>query len=318
LEFSLATLFELRSSVFILGGLQVIISIALTTAVGLYLGMNFVQSFVIGGIVAMSSTAIVTKQLGAQRELHTQEGHNAVGILLFQDLTVIPFFIIIGSVTAVSGESIALTLGWAFIKGLIALGIIFVIARYILRPVFKLIDNTHSLELFTLTVLLVTLGAAWFSSQMGLSAALGGFFAGIMLSETEFKQRIANEIRPFRDVLLGLFFITVGMLLNLSSWRETWPWILLLFTALFFFKIALVYALNRLLKYDSTTSLRTGIILAQGGEFGFAILILALNRNLLPADYGQVVLSALLLSIGLAPTLIRYNKTIVKKVFNYE
>ncbi len=307
LEFSLSKLWELRFSAFIYGGSQVFLTTAITTAVGMLLGMTLQQSIVIGGIVAMSSTAIVIKQLSEQIELKTNHGRNAIGILLFQDLAVIPLIVIITSLSLIKANGVSSVLIWALIKGVFAVLIILAAGQWLLRPMFRLISAARSIELFTLSVLLVTLGAAWLTQYLGLSLALGAFLAGIMLGETAYRQQIEDEIRPFRDVLLGLFFISIGMLLNIHTWNVTWHWILLLFAAIVIFKAALITILGKLYGYSSSTALRTGLALAQGGEFGFAILTIALTYNVLPSDYGQVVLGALLLSIGLSPVILYFN-----------
>jgi CPA2 family monovalent cation:H+ antiporter-2 len=149
---------------------------------------------------------------------------------------------------------------------------------------------------------------------MGLSLALGAFVAGMMLGETEFRHQIEAEIRPFRDVLMGLFFITIGMLFNIHLLPEVWTWVLLLLSALVFFKLLLVSGLCYLVGWDSGVAIRTGLVLAHGGEFGFAILILALSGNLYPPDYGQVILTSLMISMGLAPLLIRFNGPLVSMI----
>ncbi len=310
LEFSQPRLFSLKRAVFVIGGLQVLLTILITTLIGIYLGMSMLTALVVGGIAAMSSTAIVVKQLHEQLELQSRHGSNAVGILLFQDLAVIPFIILIAGLSENNHQSLTFIFLWALLKGAIAIVLISMIGKWLLRPLFHVISKTRTMELFTLTVLLVTLTAAWITNMFGLSFALGAFLAGIMLSETEFRHQIENEIRPFRDILLGLFFITIGMLTDISHWSETWIWILLLLTAIVVLKMLLIIVLSRFTGNNDSVSLRTGLILAQGGEFGFAILTLALNKNILPPEYGQVVLAALLISIALSPLLIGFNKQI--------
>lgn len=318
LEFSLSRFFALKRPVLILGGLQVIFTIIITTVIGVSFDMSLLSAFIVGGIVAMSSTAIVMKQLSEQLEINSQHGLNAIGILLFQDLTVIPFLILIASSVSVTHSSALTILLWSVAKGLIAIVLIFAIGRWLLRPLFRLTSATRMPELFTLNVLLVTLAAAWLTHILGLSYALGAFLAGMMLGETEFRQKIEIEIRPFRDILLGLFFITVGMLLNVSTWQTTWIWIVLLLAAILLGKSVLIMLLSRIFGYSNSTSFRTGLVLAQGGEFGFAILSLALSYKLLSDDYGQVILGALLLSFAIAPLLIHYNKLLAKKIFPRE
>jgi CPA2 family monovalent cation:H+ antiporter-2 len=313
LEFSLPLLIHMRSAVLGLGGAQVLLTTVITAAISMFLGMPLDISIILGGVVAMSSTALVTTLLSAQHELHTRHGRNAIGILLFQDLMVIPFLLFVNHLITSSGTTtdvIFKAVGQGF------LGIIFILAlgRWVLRPLFGIIAKFKSSELFTLTALLVALAAAWITQQMGLSLALGAFIAGIMLAETEFRHQLEAEIRPFRDILLALFFISIGMLLNIQLLPEIWPWVLLLLSALIVFKFGLIAILCRLFGWDWAVATRTGITLAHGGEFGFAILALALSGDLLPADYGQVVLAALLISMGLAPILIRYNQKLVGKL----
>lgn len=310
LEFSFPKLISLKYPVFTMGGLQVFLTLFITTLGGISLGLSTLSALVIGSIVAMSSTALVIKQLGDQVELHTPYGLNAIGILLFQDLAVIPIIILIAGLAHANEHSLGTILLWALIKGILAILLIFLAGRWLLRPLFRLIAKTHTMELFTLTVLLVTLSGAWLTNLFGLSFALGAFLAGLMLAETEFRHQIAVEIRPFRDILLGLFFISIGMLTNISNWYATWPAILLLVSALIFGKMLLITLIARSCGNSYSISFRTGIVLAQGGEFGFALLTLALNDKILPLEYGQVILAALLISIVFSPILIRFNKQI--------
>lgn len=310
LNFSLPKLFALRFAVFFIGGLQVLLSILVTTIVARWFHTTILAAIVIGCIAAMSSTALVIKQLQDQRELYTPHGLNAVGVLLFQDLAVIPFIILIPSLHNGPDSNLPLILFWALIKGIIAILAIFTFGRWLLRPLFHLIAKTRAIELFTLTVLMVTLTSAWLTHTLGLSFALGAFLAGIMLAETEFRHQIEIEIRPFRDMLLGLFFITIGMLTNISTWHQTWFWISLMLGSIILGKLIIITIVSRLSGSDIATSLRTGLVLAQGSEFGFALLTLALSNDVLPADYGQVILAALLISIACSPILIYFNKSI--------
>lgn len=310
LEFSQPKLFALKNAVFVIGGLQVLLTILITTIIGMFLGMSMLAALVVSGIVAMSSTAIVIKQLHEQVELQSPHGLNAVGILLFQDLAVIPFIILIVALSKNTTSSLESIFIWALVKGVLAIILISISGRWFLRPLFRLIAQTRTMELFTLTVLLVTLGAAWLTNSLGLSFSLGAFLAGIMLAETEFRHQIEVEIRPFRDILLGLFFVTIGVLADISQWYETWMWIGLLLLAITVGKILLITTISRLSGTNLSESLRTGLVLAQGGEFGFAILTLALSVGLLPSEYGQVVLAALLISIAISPILISFNKQI--------
>ncbi len=307
LEFSLPQLIRMKQIVLWLGGAQVFLTTAITAVVGVSLGLPLESALVLGGVVAMSSTALVIRQLTDQVELHTRHGRNAVGILLFQDVMVIPFLILVSQSTGVETDTSLLSVVTALVKGFAALVAILAFGRWALRPLFQLIARFRSTELFTLTVLLVTLGAASITHEMGLSFALGAFVAGMMLSETEFRHEVEAEIRPFRDLLLGLFFITVGMLLNIRLLPEIWLPVLSLLLMLITFKLLLIVLLCRLMGWDNAVALRTGLVLAHGGEFGFAILSMALSGGMLPVEQGQIMLAALLISMGIAPLLIRYN-----------
>ncbi len=314
LEFSLPLLIRMKVEVLVLGGLQVLLTTVVTVTASLYLGMPLDSSMILGGVVAMSSTALVTSQLSAQHELHTRHGRNAVGILLFQDIMVVPFLILIANLITPSVFTTYHAIVIAICEGLLGLVAILILGRWVLRPLFRGIARFKSTELFTLTSLLVALTAAWITHQIGLSLALGAFFAGLMLAETEIRHQLEAEIRPFRDILLGLFFITIGMLLDIRLLPHIWPWVLLLLSALVIFKLLLITVLCRMVGWNWAVSTRTGLVLAHGGEFGFAILALALSGNLLPPDYGQVVLASLLISMGLAPLLIRFNRRLVSLV----
>ncbi|WP_423062428.1 cation:proton antiporter [Candidiatus Paracoxiella cheracis] len=214
--------------------------------------------------------------------------------------------------TGQTTEPLLTVLGWGLLKGLIALGIILALGRWLFRPIFNLIAMTRALELFTLTVLLIAIAAAVLTNALGLSYALGAFLAGIMLAETEFRHQIEVETRPFRDVLLVLFFVSVGMLLNIPTWAHTWLWIVLLLIALLIGKAVLIFILSRACQNDTPTAIRTSLVLAQGGEFGIVILFLALQTHLISQEYGQVILSALLLSMIISPFIIQHNKKITQ------
>jgi len=311
LEFSLAKLNAMRKTVLGYGGLQVIISIIFATSVAILLGMDVAGAIVVGGLVAMSSTAIVLKELAERKELSKTFGQNAVGILLFQDIAAVPLLILIPSLSGLEGTALATTLSFSVIKGLAATAIILFLGRVVLRPVFKEIHQTKSLELFTISALLVTLGSAWITHSLGLSLALGGFLGGMMLGETQYRGLIESEVRPFRDVLLGLFFITVGAQFDPAILSYGWMWMLLLFLGLVVFKTLLIWGLGIVFRHQKSTALSTGLVLAHGGEFGIAILALAFTHKLIPEDYAQMMLGAVILSMAVTPFMIRYHEKLV-------
>ena len=310
LEFSFSKLFSLRHAVFVLGSLQVVISVLLTMIIGIVFKIPVISALVIGCIVAMSSTAIVIKQLSDQSELDTQHGKNAIGILLFQDVAVIPILIFIA--TGSNTNSFWITLLFSLFKSISAIAIIVILGQWILKPLFRIIEKTKTIELYTLSVLFVVIGSAWLTHILDLSFALGAFSAGIMLAECEQRHKIKNEVRPFRDLLLALFFISIGMLVNITAWAKSWFWILLLLSGLMIAKALLIIILTKLSKYSWRTSIKTGMILAQGGEFGFAILTLALTHHLLPTDWGQSILAALMISFAFAPAIVHHNASLTK------
>jgi len=307
LEFSVALLMRMKATVLGLGSAQVWLTAVLTTAIALFLGLNTESALVLGGVIAMSSTALVTKQLADQVELHTRHGRNSLGILLFQDLMVAPFLILVTGLTGATSHISLLTVAIALSEAALALLFIFAFGRWVLKPLFRGVSGFRSAELFTLTVLLIVLCSAWITYSIGLSFVLGAFLAGVMLSETEFRHQVDAEIRPFRDVLLGLFFITIGMMLDISVLPAIWLQATALLLALILVKCVIVALFCRLGGWNNAVSVRTGLILAHGGEFGFAILVMAMAGGILSPDVGQVVLAAMLFSMVLAPIMIRHN-----------
>lgn len=315
LEFSLPQLVAMRREVLGLGGGQVALTALAAGVVAWLLGMPLTAAVVIGGVLAMSSTAIVIKQLTEQLEVSSRHGRLSVGVLLFQDVAVIPFLILIPVLASGSEASITMELGTALLKGVFVIGAMLAVGHWLLRPLFHMIAAQRSSELFTLAALLFALAAAWLTHLFGLSFALGAFIAGMLLGETEFRHQVEADIRPFRDVLLGLFFITIGMLLDLSALPEIIHWVLLLVVAIIVFKVVLIAALSRLLGATKGVALRTGIVLAQGGEFGLALLTLALTEGTLEPEASQVVLAAIIITMLLTPFLIASNGVIAKRFY---
>lgn len=313
LEFSLSRMIAMRHYVFGLGSAQVILTMLITALCGRWLSLTWDQAITLGCIVSLSSTAMVSKQLDDLDQLNSKQGHRAISILLFQDMAVIPFFILISSFGQVT-QSLGIPLLMALGKTTLTIIIILSLGRWVFRPLFKEIVAIHSEELFTLSVLLVTLVSAWITHRLDLSLAMGAFMAGMMLGETEYRHQIEATIKPFRDVLLGLFFISIGMLFDVYSIKQIWPWVLLLFMAFSVLKIMVITVLCRMTKSYWRIALRTGIIMAQGSEFGFALLALAMYEDLFPPLYEQVILGALLLSLITAPFFIQHNKKIAKKI----
>ncbi|MHB1229091.1 MAG: hypothetical protein B7Z82_02475 [Halothiobacillus sp. 20-54-6] len=320
LEFSLPRLIAMRRAVIGMGGAQVLATALVTGIAAGLMGFSPAAAFVLAGVLTVSSTAIVIKQLGEQLELNSRHGNNAVGILLFQDLAVIPFLIIIPVLGATYGQqgntdttAIALNIATTIGFGVLAAGVLFFGGRWVLRPVFREIARARSAELFTIAVLLVVLGAGWLTNQAGLSYELGAFLAGIALSETQFKHQIEADIRPFRDVLLGLFFITIGMMLNVRELPLILGWVVLLLALVVLVKTVIIFLIGRAMGEDHGVALRTGLVLAQGGEFGFAML--ALTAPNIMTDYQrQIVLAVVIFSMVLTPILVKFNGYLAKRI----
>jgi len=314
LEFSLNKLIANRRSVVGLGSAQVSLTLLIAGLSAWLLGANKETAFVIGCVIALSSTAIVIKQLGEQLELDSRHGSASISILLFQDIAVVPMLVIIPAIASEHETSFLVELSYSFAMGVGVTILMLAIGRWLLRPLFHEVASAHSAELFTLTVLLIALVSAWVTELAGLSMALGAFLAGMMLSETEFKHQIENDIRPFRDIFLGLFFITVGMMLDLNSLFEILHWAVLLAIAIIVGKTLLIMVLSKRIVGSSTgVAMRTGIVLGQCGEFGFAIMALAVSFNLLPETESQILLTSIVLTMIATPFLVKYNGLIAKK-----
>jgi monovalent cation:H+ antiporter-2, CPA2 family len=309
LNFSLPQIYALRHSVLVLGTGQVMLTTVLIGLIAWQFGLPIAAAFAVGAVFAQSSTTIIARQLAEQDENNTRHGRLGLAMSVFQDVTAVPFVVIIPALgaTAVAASSLPGTLAWALAKALLAFIGIYLVGRWLLRPLFHNIAERRSPELFTLTVLLVTLTSAWVTASLGLSLAFGAFLAGMMLGETEFRHQIESTIRPFRDVLLGLFFISIGMLIDPRVVAEIWPSALAAAAILIGVKAAVVTALVLASGIDRATAWRVGIVLAVGGEFGFALLALALGADVLANEPAQIALTAVLFSMIAGPFLIRHN-----------
>jgi len=313
LEFSLGRLRAMQGMVFGLGTAQVVATILLVMLASYFFGLDWRAGLALGGVLAMSSTAIVSKMLVERAELNTPHGQKIMGVLLFQDLAVVPLIIIIPALAS-SGSAIYTTLAVALFKAAVVLAALLVFGQRLLRPWFHLVARQKSSELFMLNILLFTLGLAYITELAGLSMALGAFVAGMLISETEYRYQVEEDIKPFRDVLLGLFFVTIGMLLDPESVIAGFGWILLLLLILLPFKAGVVALLARWFAGDWGAAIRSGLGLAQAGEFGFVLLTLAGGVNILPYEVMQNVLAAMLLSMLVAPFLIQHAEAIVRRI----
>ena len=321
LEFNLSKLRAMRRHVFGLGLFQVTVTMLGATAIMLLVGviapqrwgMSWQTVVALSGALAMSSTAIVVKLMTERLEIESEHGKRVMGVLLFQDLAVVPLLVLIPALGA-SAEQLITTLAVAGLKATLLIFLLLAGGQRIMRWWLTLIARRKSEELFVLNLLLITLGLAWLTELAGLSLALGSFIAGMLISETEYKHQVETDIRPFHDVLLGLFFISIGMMLDWRLVLERWPLVLLLVTLPVLFKAGVVAVLARGLGATSGVSLRTGLYLAQAGEFGFVLLTLAHKNTLISAELLNPILASMVLSMLSTPFIIMYSNAIVMKL----
>ena len=311
LEFSLPKLRAMRGLVFGLGGIQVGLTLLLVAVlVGLtqsWHGMSWQAGVALGGALAMSSTAMVMRLAGDRGELESAHGKPVVGVLLFQDLAVVPLLVMIPALSGLSVDGDQ-GLGWALAlamgKSLLVLVLALLIGQRVIRPWLTVVARRKSQELFTLNVLLMTLGLALITEHAGLSLALGAFLAGMLISETEYRYQVEADVKPYRDVLMGLFFISVGMLLDFSVIAAQWQWVALLVICPMVFKFVLIALLAKFFRVGTGASLKTGLWLCQAGEFGFVLLDPAGLNGLVPQSVLQPVQAAMVISMLLAPFII--------------
>jgi len=312
LEFSLPQLKAMGRAVFGLGLAQVAITTVTAMVVLHVFGYGWQAGFALGGMLAMSSTAIVSKMLTEKMEIATPHGRDVMGILLFQDLAVVAFLIVIPSLGKGGGELMG-DLAIAALKAAAALALILFAGQKPMRAWFHVVARQKSSELFMLNLLLVTLGLAALTELAGLSLALGAFLAGMLIAETEYRYQVEEDIKPFRDVLLGLFFVTVGMFLDLRVVAAHWVYVMVLLVGPVAGKLVLVVLLSRLFGAPVGTALRTGFYLAQAGEFALVMLALAVESHVLGPPLTQAVLAAMVLSMLMAPFIIHFAEGIVKR-----
>ena len=314
LEFSWPRMVAMRSEVFGLGLLQVVLTGLFCACVAHVSGVDGLTSVVVGGAVAMSSTAIVIRQLTEQSEVNRTHGRLALAVLLFQDIAFVPLLALGTALASGTFKSGISPLGVARAIGMAALALlaVFAIGRLVLRPLFMEIARSRLKELFTLTVLLVVIASGWITELAGLSMALGGFLAGMMLAETEYRHQVEAVIRPFRELLLGLFFVSVGMLLDLRLLGEQFLLVSGLLIAMTVTKVGIAALIMRGFVSTHFKALRSGMVLGGGGEFGVALITVLLPADVLAPSIGQPLLVALVLSMLVAPFGIRYNRTIAR------
>jgi monovalent cation:H+ antiporter-2, CPA2 family len=312
LEFSLPRMVAMRREVFGLGAAQVAATTAVFALIAWLFGMHWLTSIVVGGAVAMSSTAILLQQLTERAELNRTHGRLAFSMLLFQDLAFVPFLALASGLGEANGHFTLRESTIAVVGGALSVVVVLAAGRWLLRPLFHEIAHSRLRELFTLTVLLVVLASAWVSSVSGLSLSLGAFLSGMMLAETEYRYQIEAVIRPFRDILLGMFFISVGMLLDVHLLIAGIGLVSILLIGVYVLKATVAALVTRPFTTTRFRALRTGIVISIGGEFGVALCTIGLQSGSIPSQLGEPLVVALVLSMVLSPFVLNNNKLIAR------
>jgi monovalent cation:H+ antiporter-2, CPA2 family len=303
LELSFQRLITMRRLVFGLGGLQVALSAALIATIVSMAGSPAPAAVIIGLCLALSSTAIVVEVLSNQRRLATAAGRTSFSILLAQDVAVVPILLFVSILANGAGGSVLTGLALAVINAAVALSVIVIVGRLLLRPLFRLVASTGTSELFVAATLFVIVATAVVAGLAGLSMALGAFVAGLLLSETEFRKAIETTIEPFKGLLLGLFFFTVGMAIDFRDIAREPLWILASVVGLIGIKAAIVIGLARLYRVPMAAAIETGLLLGPGGEFAFVVIAIAIAAGLVTGAAGSFTLAVTSVTMALIPLL---------------
>ena len=301
LELSIERLWAMRGAVFGLGGAQVVVTAAVIFGIASLFDNSPQAAIILGAGFALSSTAIVMQLLAENRRLGTTTGQTAFAVLLLQDLAVLPILFLVGALAARDQGSVALALGSALGQAALAVAVILLTGRLVIRPLFRIIGSTASREMFLATVLLVIIGTALATEKAGLSMALGAFLAGLLFGETEYRHEIEVDIEPFKGLLLGLFFVSVGMGIDLSQSAAKPLWLAASVVGLFLIKGVIFYVLARLAKRPPIVALEAALLLGQAGEFGFLVIGLASGLGLLPDATAQFMLIVTGLTMVVTP-----------------
>jgi len=316
LEFSLPKLIALRSSVFGLGGVQVVFCTLVYGGATWLWGTSVEAAIIIAGALTLSSTAIVTKELSALNQVHSRHGQLSIGVLLFQDLAAVLFLILVPVLAGGKDISLGSALGWALLKGTLLIILLLSVGKWLLPPLYKEVARAKSEEVFVLSTLVIVMLAAWVTHSFQLSMALGGFVIGMMLGESHYRHQIESDIRTIKDILLGLFFVTIGMNVQVELLLEYWPRILLFAIGLILTKALLISFMVKLSGDNKHNSLQTGLNLAQAGEFGLALLALAVMHQVVPEEQASFIILVAIFSMAASPFLIRHRDRVSRVLWN--
>lgn len=303
LELSLAQLWGMRRLVFGFGGMQVTISALVIGVIAYGFGNSLVAAAIFGLCLALSSTALVMQMLTETRRLSAPAGRSSFGVLLMQDLAVVPILFFVGVAGATVEGSLALAATRAIAEAVLVIAAIFLLGRIIVRPFLRFVGGTGSREVFMAAVVLLVLVTAAVTAKAGLSMALGAFLAGLLFAGTEYRHQIAADIEPFKGLLLGLFFISVGMSLDIVAVWSDIEWILLSVAGLLTIKAAILYALGKAFRLPNDVNAETAVLMSQGGEFAFVVITAALSFSLLDGDAAKFILLVVVVTMFLTPLL---------------
>ncbi len=319
LELTLGRLIAMKKYVLGFGSLQVIFTSAAIAAISVhFFGLSLETSIIIGTALSLSSTAIVMQVIAEHSEESTRVGRLSFSILLMQDLAVIPILVLLPLLSKQQDLNVFHALGGALLDAVIAMAIIVVVGRLLLRPIYRLIAEAKSDVLFLSFTLMIILGASFLSSHMGLSFALGAFIAGLMVAETEYKYRVEEEILSLKSLLLGLFFMTIGMSFDFDLLLESLPYIVMVSLALIAVKTGIIVALCKIFRFPLAPSIHTGLLLSQGGEFAFVVFLMAVQQKFMEVDVSQFLMTVVTLTMALTPLLAAFGRKIKAHLYTKE
>jgi Kef-type K+ transport system membrane component KefB len=307
------TLMSMRRDVFGLGGSQFLVTAVVVAVIAGLCGLSSAAQIILGGGLALSSSAFVLQLLKDKDEMNTQFGRSSFGVLLLQDLAVVPL-LVITPILAGGGEGLASALGSAGVKAALALGTIAVIGKFLLKPFFDMVAKAKSQEAFVGAILASVLGMSFLTEGLGLSNTLGAFLAGVLLSETQYRHEIEKEIAPFRGILVGLFFFSVGFEIDLDLISSKPGLVASIVLGIASLKAVIASALSLMFGLSKGTSSRVGLILSQGGEFAFVAFRLARSYGILSDEMTKLMLTCVSLTMGLTPFLDDFGAKMVESL----
>ena len=303
IEIQLSRFLKNLSEILLTGGLQILCTFVVGMFVGLSMQLSVSQSIFIGFILTHSSSALILKILKDRNDEDSPQGKISIGVILFQDMMVVPMMLLIPFLAGSSGPDVLMII-WKLIKSILIIVVLLIVARYVIPLVLESLVNMNMRDVLVITSVVIAMGIAWITESLGLSLAIGAFLAGLALSDTDFTHQINSDINPFRDVFLSVFFVSLGMILNLDFLRENTGYILLTSLVIIGIKAAIVFGLVRLMKYPLRVALLSGVMLSQIGEFSFVLASQGLHENIISGFIYQGFIGASVLTFIATPLLV--------------